>query len=86
VAVELELGLELVGGGPGLGESNTVLGIGVLALDVTVGVSEDGRAERGKNRPVDESGLVASTGDLEDDVVGRLGLHLERRARDGKVL
>jgi hypothetical protein len=59
LVLELNLGLEDVGGGPGLGEGNAVLGVDVLALKVTS----------------DGAGLgVTVTGDAELDAVGGTGL------------
>lgn len=64
LVLELDLRLEDVGRGPGLGEGDAVLGVDVLALDVTV----------------DGVGLgIAGSGDLERDVVGRAGLEEEGR-------
>jgi len=59
LVLELNLSLEDVGGGPGLGEGDAVLGVYVLALDVT----SDG-VRLG----------VAGSSDLEGDVVGSAGL------------
>ena len=61
--VELYLVAEDVGGGPGLGEGETVDLVGPFALDVTV---DDIRLG------------IAGSLDLEGDVGGRLGLDLER--------
>jgi hypothetical protein len=59
LVLELNLSLEDVGGGPGLSEGDAVLGVDVLALDVTS----------------DGVGLgVAGSSDLEGDVVGSAGL------------
>jgi hypothetical protein len=59
LVLELNLGLEDVGGGPGLGEGNAVLGVDVLALEVTS----------------DGAGLgVTVTGDAELDAVGGTSL------------
>jgi hypothetical protein len=49
VTVELKLALEVVGRGPGLGEGDTVLGIGVLALDVTAKKDADGLRREGQD-------------------------------------
>ena len=69
LVLELHLGLEDVGRGPGLGESDAVLGVDILALDITV----------------DGVGLgVAGSGDLERDVVGRLGLEEDGRKTGGR--
>ena len=53
LVVKLNAGPENIGGGPGLGESKTVLGVGVLALKVT-----------GNGGIL----VVAGTGNLESDV------------------
>jgi hypothetical protein len=69
--VELDLVTEDVGGGPGLGEGETMNLVGPFALDVTV----------------DGIGLgIAGSLDLEGDVGGSLGLDLERGAVEVVVL
>jgi hypothetical protein len=63
--VKLDLVAEDVGGGPGLGEGETVDLVGPFTLDVTM----------------DSIGLgIAGSLDLEGDVGGGLGLDLERGA------
>ena len=59
VVLELELGLENVGGRPGFGEDKAVLVVRVLGFDVTGDGLRLG---------------VAQTSDLEGNVGGRLGL------------
>lgn len=71
MVLELNAGPENVGGSPSLGESKTVLGVGVLALEVT----GDGGVL-----------VVASSGDLEGDVGRSAGLDLKGGAKDGEVL
>lgn len=71
LVLELDDGAEDVGGGPSLGEGESVLPVGVLGLDV----SEDGL------------GLgVLGTGDLEGDARGGVGLDLEGLAGEVVVL
>lgn len=70
LVVELDVGEEGVRVVPALGKGKPVFAVGVLGLDV----AEDGAL----------GGLVA--GDLEDDVGGRRGLHLEEGVADGEVL
>lgn len=70
VVLGLNLGAEDVGGGPRLGEDDTVGLVGVLGLDVTV----------------DEVGLgVLGTSDLEGDVGGGGGLDLEGGAVEVEI-
>ena len=71
IVVELELRLEDVGGGPGFGQNEAVLVVGVLGLDVTGDALRLG---------------VAQTRDLEGDVGGGLGLDFQRGSEDGVVL
>lgn len=65
LVLELDLGLEDVGGRPRLGEHDAVLVVGVLGLNVGT----------------DGSALVLATGDLEGDARGGFGLNLEAGAR-----
>ena len=70
LVVNLDLGLEDVGGRPGLGEGETVGLVEELGLHITS----------------DELGLgVAVPADLEEDVGGSGGLDLEGDAADGEV-
>lgn len=59
LVLELDLGLQDVRGGPGLGEGDAVLDVGVLGLEVA---GDGGRLG------------IAETGDLERDAVRRAGL------------
>ena len=69
--VKLDLVAEDVGGGPGLGEGETVNLVGPFTLDVTM----------------DSIGLgIAGSLDLEGNVGGGLGLDLERGAVEMVVL
>lgn len=71
LVLELELGAERVGGGPTLGEDDTVLLVDVLALEVA-----------GDERRLG----VARAANLEGDIGGSVGLDLERGSVDGEVL
>ena len=70
VVVELDDGVERVGGRPGLGEGEALLAVRVLGLA----------------RRVHDAGLVGVASDLEGYTGGRGGLDLESGAADGVVL
>lgn len=70
LVIELDGGLQQIGGGPGLGEGETVLDVDVLALEITT----------------DVGGLaVPETSDLEGDVGRGFGFDLQLSAEDGEV-
>lgn len=68
MVLQLDLSLQDVGGGPGLGEDDTVLAIDVLGLDVSNNGVRLG---------------IASSGDLEVDIVGSGGLKENSERQQG---
>lgn len=71
LVLELELSAEGVGGGPGLGDDETLLIVGILGLQVAI---DCGRAR------------IARATDAEGDAGGGFGLDFKRGAEDGEVL
>jgi len=71
VVLELNLSVQVVGGGPGLSEGDTLGLVGILGLEVT---NDDTRL------------VVAETVNLEGNTVGGGGLDFELSVTDGEVL
>lgn len=71
MVLKLKLALECVGSGPGLGENQTVLLVGVLGLEVTINGF---------------GGAGTSSSDFEDNVGGSLGFYFQSICRERIVL